>query len=721
MATSSVSGRVYAVDSGEGIGGVPVSNGDAIVQTASDGRYTLAIDPQQDRYVFITVPAGYRPRERFYALLDDSPTQAACDFPLLAAPERARTTFRLAHLSDTHVVIDGSGPVSQEMLARDLHDLVQTAAPDLAIITGDLTNMGTVEELEGYRTAVESAGIPVVSVFGGHDGNIERRSSSADTVCTRNFEATLGPTYYSFDWGGYHFVVYATEDHYFSAAGRARKERWLQADLARQPSGRASVLMLHTAPDADLLARFSRLGGALVLHGHWHSSRVFTAGDTLVASAPSFCFGGIDTRPRGCRLISFSPQGVETALHAQSRSAKSARKPNPATDAPNPQPPSRIAIGAETHSLAWTRALGSPLHRAAPVAFRDNVLVSLHSERHPGRDGVLCVDSHSGEERWQYATAAAVKHSCAVVTSSRDAAGAGGAALCAALTVTGELHLIDVATGERAWSAALPSHPHRWVCSAPAHNGEVIVAGSKAGYGAYALADGAQRWYAAPSDGDEWPLYIHPQVYRDELCIVLVQRRGILALGMADGGIVWERDLPVEYYCASPVLAGDLVVVSSASPHTGASLTGGRAGDLAVLAARTGNVVNHFANALPGYATGVAVQDGRIYTATAAGSAHCHDLHSGAELWQFQCGDDLLDMTPYRRKIRSLLAAPVPRGEHVLVPSCDGHLYVLESATGACADRVNFGAPLTASPCVTPDGFALGTYAGSLFSYQANR
>ena len=117
--------------------------------------------------------------------------------------------------------------------------------------------MGTVPELESYRAAIDSVPMPVFSVFGGHDGNIERRSTTADTPCTRNFEATLGPTYYSFDWGGYHFVIYATEESYFSAADRARKERWLWADLALQPSDRQSVLMLHTAPDEDLLAKFS--------------------------------------------------------------------------------------------------------------------------------------------------------------------------------------------------------------------------------------------------------------------------------------------------------------------------------------------------------------------------------------------------------------------------------------------------------------------------------
>ncbi len=711
MALSTVGGRVYDADGGAGIGGVLVSNGDAVVQTAADGRYTLDVDPQQDRCVFITVPAGYRPQERFYALLSEHSTPAALDFPLRAEPERARDAFRLVHLSDTHVVLEDSGPVSPAMLAQDLQELVSEELPDLAVVTGDLTNMGTIEELEGYRAAIESVSVPVISVFGGHDGNIERRSNEGDVPCTRNFEATLGPTYYSFDWGGYHFVVYATEDAYFTAAERARKERWLWADLALQPSDRRSVILHHTAPDAALLARFSQHNGALVLHGHWHSSRVFTDGETLVASAPSFCFGGIDTRPRGCRVVSFSPQGIETDLRPSARAAQgSAAAARPAGEAQT-----SIALGEEEYVLAWKRDLGRPLHRAAPVAHQDRVLVALQSESNPGGSGVACIDSVSGAERWRYETPAALKNSCAVVETPN------GDAWCAALTVTGELHLIAADTGERAWRVTLPAHPHRWVYSSPAQSGEAVIAGSKAGYGAYELATGNQRWYFQPSDGDEWPSYICPQVFADELCIVPVQRRGFLALRMADGEAAWERNLPVEYFCGSPTLAGNLLVVSSASPHTGASLTGGREGDLAVLEAATGKVVSLFERSLAGYATGVAVADDRVYAATAAGTVHCLHLNSGAPLWEFQSGEDLLDMTPYRRGIRSLLAAPAPMGEHVLVGGCDGWLSVLDAATGACADRVFLGAPLTATPCATPDGFVIGAYNGTLYSYRANR
>ena len=722
MASRSVSGRVYDAAANEGIAGVLVSNGDAIVQTDTGGHYSLTIDLNLDRYIFVTVPAGYRPQERFYALLHGESTSESFDFPLIPAPERARDSFRLAHLSDTHVVLDDSGAVSQAVLARDLAEYVGNLAPNLAVVTGDLTNMGTVPELESYREAIESVSIPVFSVFGGHDGNIERRSQDGDTPCTRNFEATLGPTYYSFDWGGYHFVIYATEDNYFTAAGRARKERWLWADLALQPRHRKSVLLLHISPDADLLKQFRETNGALVLHGHWHSSRVFTMGETIVASAASACFGGIDTRPRGCRVVAFSPAGIQTDLHAGGPgTGLSRRSSEHASSQPDGSAPNSVTVGKDTFALAWQHELKSPLHRAAPVGFKDKVLVSQHSEQLPGRNGVTSLNAHSGEEKWHYPTESSIKNRVEVVSKGHNPADQESSDWCAALTITGELHLVAMATGKREWTVELPSHPLRWVYSSPAQNGECIVAGSKAGYGAYEIATGDRKWHFAPADGDEWPSYICPQVYNEALCIVLVQRRGILALSMEDGKVVWEQNLPVEYFCASPVLCGDLLVVSSASPHTGASLTGGQQGDLAVLEARTGRVVAHYTQALPGYATGVAAENNCIYAATAAGTVHCIDLQTDESLWQFQSGEDLLDMTPYKRGIRSLLAAPVPLNGSVLVGGCDGWLSVLDQTTGTCTDRAYFGAPLTASPGLIPDGFCVGTYGGSLSAYRIER
>ena len=54
-----------ATENGSRLGGVSVSNGREIVQTDKFGRYEIPYHPE-NRFVFITVPAGYMAAGRFY-------------------------------------------------------------------------------------------------------------------------------------------------------------------------------------------------------------------------------------------------------------------------------------------------------------------------------------------------------------------------------------------------------------------------------------------------------------------------------------------------------------------------------------------------------------------------------------------------------------------------------------------------------------------------------
>ena len=100
------------------------------------------------------------------------------------------------------------------------------------------------------------------------------------------------------------------------------------------------------------------------------------------------------------------------------------------------------------------------------------------------------------------------------------------------------------------------------------------------------------------------------------------------------------------------------------------------------------------------YPTGLLVHDERIYATTPEGEALCFDLDDGALHWRFRTGDDLLDMVPYRRGVRSILAAPVMFEDLLLVGGCDGILYALDPASGRCLGSASFDSPITgASMC----------------------
>ncbi len=685
-----VTGHVREVVSGHGLGGVAVSNGEAIVVTDADGRYRLSIEPAVHRFVFLTVPDAFHPEGIFYLPTDGTRSHDGFDFALAPAPERSGAEFTLAHITDTHVVAKDDGRLgSREKLTEDLRTLVAHAQPDFIIASGDQTNIGAVAELEAYTGALAGIATPVFTLFAGHDGNAERfaawEAGRSGETYTRNFERILGPTYYSFDWGGWHFVLYQNEDFFYSEVEQAHKASWLAADLALQPADKPIAIVLHEPPARELLEQFARHGARLLLHGHWHSSKVFSYGEMAVASVPSLSFGAIDTIPRGYRLFRFDNGRFEMAL-----------KTLPTLAAPVATTVPGLQEGSEDLVEKWRALLPKGLHRAAPVVFEDMILVGLGDEENDGRAGVYGIDAATGAIRWHCQTDASVKNSVAVGDAPN--------ACCTAVSITGSVFLIDPATGGLIWSKDLPGHPLRWLYTSPVVADGVVYAGGKSGYGAYDCATANELWYTELEWRDDWSCYASPMVY-EELLIVFESRRGLLALDRATGTIVWENKLAVDYQWASPILVDGTIV------------TGGDPGQLVGLDAVTGKLLwTRSLDAAP-YPTGIASAGNRLFVGTGSGEVLCFDDGDDAPLWRFRVTDDLLDMTPYARGIRSVLARPVPFGDLVVAPACDGRVYLLKQSTGRVHACVSFDGPVSAPVCATPDGFIVGTYRGELRAY----
>ena len=364
--------------------------------------------------------------------------QDRVDFGLEAAPERAVRRFKLVQITDTHVVTEGEMLTSGEVLAEALQQLVQEADPDMIVASGDLTNRGELAELYRFREAIETVSTPMFPLFGGHDGNEERQGEvpQGGNTFTRHFEAVLGPSYYSFDWGGRHFAFYPNEQSFFSPEDQERKEVWFWEDLALQPADREIVVVVHTPPPISFLEALSRYNVRLVLHGHWHSSKVFSYKEMVVAATPSFCFGGIDTSPRGYRVARFGEEGAEVELCAH--------KPT-GVSLPSEDTSVEVSLDEIGLRLRWEQQLPGGLHRATPVHAGDRLLLSPRDEGYPARNGVCCLEVGSGDLVWHARTDATVKNSVAVDDG-----------ICAAVSVTGRVHALEQASGRLLWYANLP-------------------------------------------------------------------------------------------------------------------------------------------------------------------------------------------------------------------------------------------------------------------------
>ena len=131
-----------AIENGDRLEGVSVSNGREIVQTDSLGRYQLPCC-SETRFVFITVPAGYAAADRFYFDLNSTDN---FDFALQHHPESESTSFSFVQITDLHTTVDDRVFLEQDL--AQIHREVGNKA-HFIVASGDLTDGGQREE---YKT-----------------------------------------------------------------------------------------------------------------------------------------------------------------------------------------------------------------------------------------------------------------------------------------------------------------------------------------------------------------------------------------------------------------------------------------------------------------------------------------------------------------------------------------------------------------------------------------
>ena len=684
--------------------GVAVSNGEHMVRTGPDGSYRLPLDPGEHAFVWVVTPEGFRPANRFFRAL--SARSGTVDFDLVPAPGRSRRRFRLAHITDLHLVVDRQYPgwelATATCLEKTLAVLVAEAEPDLIVAGGDLTNHGSLEEMEAVHQVLSRLDTPLFPLFGNHDGSEERRlqlarEGKADLTFTRHYERFFGPPYYSFDWGGRHFALVMDFDRCFSPRDRQRKAAWLRADLQMQPPQKEIVLVQHGPPPAQFLDSLEGYNVRFLLYGHRHASKVFSCGEMAVMCTPPLCFGGADFTPCGYRLLDFSDAGAKSRLAA----VRSAALREPVLRGID-HPKGRL-------ELVWKKRIPGGLHPAGPVRADDAILISLRDEDLRGAPGVQCLDVATGQPRWTFHSEASIKNQVALSTEG----------LCAAVSVAGRIFLLETCTGRLRWSADLPGYPELFAYSSPAISRGAVYVAEKDACAAFSLEKGEMLWgrtldqrndgfsaFRRGVAGRDVPCYSRPLVYGD-LLIAAVAGRGLLGLTLDSGEIAWEYEAPgVKSECAAPVLKGDLLVSAGAE------------NSLAVVHAGSGEPVWHEEVLAGRYPSGLAVAGQRIYATTPAGGMRCCDLHSGEVYWSFATGADLLDMVPRRRGLSSVLAPPLPWENLLLLGGNDGVLYILDGASGACESRTDFGAPLVAPPCSSAQGLCVGTWDGRLYFFR---
>src|SRR5438128_3260169 len=202
----------------------------------------------------------------------------------------AEGDFYFVQLSDTHwgfngpvVNPDAGGTLSKAVAAVNSLEV----EPDFIVFTGDLTHT-TDDPAERRRRLAGFRGI----VSGLKNGNVRFIPGEHDAALDNGqaWKEFFGPSFYSFDHKGVHFI---TIDNVSDPAARIGEQQlaWLKADLALQAQDARIVVFTHrplfdlypqwdwaTTDGAKAIEILQRRDNVTVFYGHIHQEHHHTTG-----------------------------------------------------------------------------------------------------------------------------------------------------------------------------------------------------------------------------------------------------------------------------------------------------------------------------------------------------------------------------------------------------------------------------------------------------------
>jgi Icc protein len=216
------------------------------------------------------------------------------------AAESAAPAFTIAYISDTHIYTRDLNDRFVRSILKAVEDVnALDPQPDFVLFGGDLAQLGRRQELDLGAEILKGLKAPVKMMVGEHDWFLDMGE---------HWRSLFGPSQYSFDHKGIHFVTLMSvnEKDFWTARGMTPEERmqtvagldngvqsrfevgpegrqWLQDDLAKVDKKTPVVIFSHSplykyyrpwnfwTEDADevqsILAKFETVS---VVHGHTH-------------------------------------------------------------------------------------------------------------------------------------------------------------------------------------------------------------------------------------------------------------------------------------------------------------------------------------------------------------------------------------------------------------------------------------------------------------------
>lgn len=185
----------------------------------------------------------------------------------------AQQPFKFAQVTDTHV----GGATGADDLRRTVKDLNKQTDIDFVILSGDVTEFGSDEELRLAKQILDSLHLPLYVIPGNHDSNWSESGANS-------FRKIFGSETFFFRHKGYMFMGTTSGPNMRMGPGQIPRENlvWMDSVFAANPDVETPLIYINHYPqDSSLnnwyeaIDRLKSRNTQLMMCGHGHINKVY--------------------------------------------------------------------------------------------------------------------------------------------------------------------------------------------------------------------------------------------------------------------------------------------------------------------------------------------------------------------------------------------------------------------------------------------------------------
>lgn len=428
-------------------------------------------------------------------------------------------SFRFVHISDTHI---GSGNgSSEEDLRRTVRDINNMDDVAFVIVTGDVTELGTDEQLAAAKKILDSLKVKYYVMPGNHDSGWSESGGVS-------FIRVFGYDKFTFDFNGIRFIACASGPYVRMSDGHIPRDAivWLDSLLEKTPRDQPLIFCNHyPLTDAldnwyEVTDRLKKYNTILAICGHGHVNRKLDfegipgimGRSNLRARARIGGYNVVDVRSDSIIYTTHHPQGktmepwagVKVETHNFAAYAKKMERPSYAVNQQYVQVKPRWTFSSDANVISTPAVAGK--------------LVIFGNQN--GEVQALSLDN--GKKKWSFKTGGSIFSSPAV-QGDRVVLGSGD----------GYVYCLNIKSGIVNWKLKTGAA----VLGSPViKHDTVYIGGSDHSFAAINLQSGSVYWKFTGLNG---PVVSAPLIYGG-MVIFGAWDTHLYALDKDDGKLLWK-------------------------------------------------------------------------------------------------------------------------------------------------------------------------------------